>query len=108
MITETVELTAEEAAWLEDSLPLFSRLGFRLEPFGSYTFVVRAVPAVVLRQEPLELLLELVAAGCKGVGSGWPEVGEGRDCGTLAAARWTGSLFNVPTRPSTLVEAHHG
>jgi DNA mismatch repair protein MutL len=67
MITETVELTAEEAAWLEDSLPLFSRLGFRLEPFGSYTFIVRAVPAVVLRQEPLELLLELVAEGCKGV-----------------------------------------
>jgi DNA mismatch repair protein MutL len=73
MITETVELTAEETAWLEDSLPLFSKLGFRLEPFGSYTFVVRAVPAVILRQEPLELLLELVAAGCKGARSLGPE-----------------------------------
>lgn len=73
MITETVELTAEETAWLEDSLPLFSKLGFRLEPFGSSTFVVRAVPAAVLRQEPLELLLELVAAGCKGASSLGPE-----------------------------------
>jgi len=73
MITETVELTAEETAWLEDSLPLFSKLGFRLEPFGSSTFVVRAVPAAALRQEPLELLLELVAAGCKGASSLGPE-----------------------------------
>jgi DNA mismatch repair protein MutL len=73
MITETLELTAEESAWLEDSLFLFSKLGFRLEPFGSYTFVVRAVPAAVLRQEPLELLQELVAAGCKGAGSLGPE-----------------------------------
>jgi DNA mismatch repair protein MutL len=69
MITEPLELTAEESAWLEDSLPLFSKLGFRLEPFGSYTFLVRAVPAAVLSQEPLALLQELVAAGCKGAGS---------------------------------------
>ncbi|MGD8255390.1 MAG: DNA mismatch repair endonuclease MutL [Syntrophobacterales bacterium] len=73
MITETIELTAEESAWLEDSLPLFSKLGFRLEPFGSYTFIVRAIPAAVLRQEPLELLQELVAAGFKGAGSLGPE-----------------------------------
>jgi DNA mismatch repair protein MutL len=73
MITETVELTAEESAWLGDSLPLFSKLGFRLEPFGRSTFVVRGVPAAALRQEPLELLLELVAAGCKGAGSLGPE-----------------------------------
>jgi DNA mismatch repair protein MutL len=73
MITETIELTAEESVWLEDSLPLFSKLGFRLEPFGSYTFIVRAIPAAVLRQEPLELLQELVAAGFKGAGSLGPE-----------------------------------
>jgi DNA mismatch repair protein MutL len=69
MVPETIEVTAEEAAWLEESLPLFTRLGFRLEPFGSTTFVVREVPAVALRQEPLKLLLELVAAGCKGASS---------------------------------------
>ena len=73
MVPETMEVTAEEAAWLEESLPLFNRLGFKLEPFGSATFVVREVPAVVQSQEPLKLLLELVAAGCKGASSPGPE-----------------------------------
>jgi DNA mismatch repair protein MutL len=73
MVPETIEVTAEEAAWLEDSLPLFERLGFRLDPFGSHTFVVRAVPAMALRREPLKLLLDLVATGCKGISSPTPE-----------------------------------
>ncbi len=69
MVPETIEVTGEEAAWLEDSLPIFSRLGFGLEPFGTNTFVVRAVPAVALRQEVQRLLLELVASGCEGARS---------------------------------------
>jgi DNA mismatch repair protein MutL len=66
IVPETIEVTAEEAAWLQHFLPLFSRLGFGLEPFGTNTFVIRAVPAVALRQEPQRLLLELVASGCEG------------------------------------------
>jgi DNA mismatch repair protein MutL len=69
MIPETIEVTGEESAWLKDSLPLFSRLGFALEPFGINTFVLRAVPAAALRQEPQRLLLELVASGCEGARS---------------------------------------
>jgi DNA mismatch repair protein MutL len=69
MVPETLEVTGEEAAWLEDSLAIFSKLGFGLEPFGSNTFVVRAVPAVALRQEVQRLLLELVASGCEGARS---------------------------------------
>ena len=69
IVPETVEVTGEEAAWLEDSLPLFSRLGFGLEPFGTNTFVIRAVPSVALRQEVQRLLLELVASGCEGARS---------------------------------------
>ena len=69
MVPETIEVTGEEAAWLEDSLPMFSRLGFGLEPFGTNTFVVRAVPAVALRKEVQRLLLELVASGCEGARS---------------------------------------
>ncbi|MFP3869287.1 MAG: DNA mismatch repair endonuclease MutL [Syntrophobacteria bacterium] len=64
MVPGTIEFTAEETAWLQDSLTLFSRLGFRLEFFGGRTFMVRAVPAALLRQEPLSLLQDLVAAGC--------------------------------------------
>ena len=74
MVPETVEFTAEEAVWLKESLGLFERLGFRLDPFGSHTFVVRTVPAVVLRREPLGLLLDLVSAGCKGVSDPAAEV----------------------------------
>jgi len=73
MVPETIEVTGEEAAWLQDSLPMFSRLGFGLEPFGTNTFVVRAVPAVALRQEVQRLLLELVASGCEGARSLGPE-----------------------------------
>jgi DNA mismatch repair protein MutL len=69
IVPETIELTGEEAGWLEDSLPLFSKLGFSLEPFGTKTFVIRAVPAVALRQEVQRLLLELVASGCEGARS---------------------------------------
>jgi DNA mismatch repair protein MutL len=74
MVPETVEFTAEEAVWLKESLELFERLGFRLDPFGSHTFVVRTVPAVVLRREPLGLLLDLVSAGCEGASDPAPEV----------------------------------
>jgi DNA mismatch repair protein MutL len=69
IVPETIELSGEEAAWLEDSLPLFSQLGFGLEPFGTNTFVIRAVPAVALRQEVQRLLLELVTSGCEGATS---------------------------------------
>ncbi len=74
MVPETVELTAKEAVWLEESLELFEKLGFRVEPFGSHTFVVRTVPAVALRREPLRLLLDLVSTGCMGVSEPSPEV----------------------------------
>ena len=63
MVPETIEFSAQEADWLEDALPLLVRLGFRLEPFGSHTFVVREVPAVALPEEPLELVRSLVAMG---------------------------------------------
>ena len=66
VVPETIEVTGKEAAWLEDSLPLFSRLGFELEPFGTNTFVVRAVPAVATPQEAQRLLLELVTSRCEG------------------------------------------
>ncbi|UCG12951.1 MAG: DNA mismatch repair endonuclease MutL [Deltaproteobacteria bacterium] len=64
MAPATVEVTAEEAVWLEETLSLFQQLGFSLDPFGDHTLVVRSVPAVALRQEPLVLLREIVATGC--------------------------------------------
>ncbi len=74
MVPETIELRAEEAVWLEESTELFEKLGFRVDPFGSHTFVVRTVPAVALGREPLGMFLDLVIAGCKGGSDPKPEV----------------------------------
>jgi DNA mismatch repair protein MutL len=68
MLPETLELSGAESAWLADALPAFARLGFALDPFGPSTFVVRAIPASALGEEPLALLRDLVAEGCAGVG----------------------------------------
>src|SRR5512139_1575344 len=68
MLPETLELSVAESAWLVEALPRFALLGFVVEPFGPTTFVVRAVPASALRDEPLALLRDLVAEGCTGVG----------------------------------------
>ena len=68
MLPETLELGGAESAWLAEALPAFAQLGFAVEPFGPTTFVVRAVPASALREEPLALLRDLVAEGCAGGG----------------------------------------
>jgi DNA mismatch repair protein MutL len=68
MLPETLELTGAESAWLEESLPVVTRLGFTVEPFGATAFVVRAVPAAAIREEPLALLRDLVAEGSGGTG----------------------------------------
>ena len=68
MLPETLELSGAESAWLAETLPAFAQLGFALDPFGPTTFVVRAIPASALREEPLALLRDLVAEGCAGVG----------------------------------------
>jgi DNA mismatch repair protein MutL len=68
MLPETVELSGAESAWLAEALPRFALLGFVVEPFGPNTFVVRAVPASALREEPLALLRALVAEGCAAAG----------------------------------------
>ena len=67
MLPETLELNGAESAWLAESLPAFAKLGFALDPFGPTTFVLRAIPASALREEPLALLRDLVAEGCAGV-----------------------------------------
>ena len=68
MLPETLELPGAESAWLEESLAVVARLGFTVEPFGPTAFVVRAVPAAAIREEPLALLRDLVAEGSGGMG----------------------------------------
>jgi DNA mismatch repair protein MutL len=57
-----VELSPEAAARLEESLPALESLGFQVEPFGGTTLLVRAVPALVARENPREVLEDVAAA----------------------------------------------
>ena len=60
MFPLTLELAADEHAWLLAELGEFSRLGFRIEPFGGTTVRVRAIPAIAGGSEPEELIRELL------------------------------------------------
>jgi DNA mismatch repair protein MutL len=57
-----VELVPEAAALLEQRLEVLESLGFRVEPFGGTTFLVRALPAIVAQDNPREVLEDAAAA----------------------------------------------
>jgi DNA mismatch repair protein MutL len=56
----TVELPSASARLLSDQLPLLGRLGFEVETFGPYTFLVRSVPALLAGSDPAAALRVLV------------------------------------------------
>jgi DNA mismatch repair protein MutL len=56
----TVELPSSSARLLFDQLPILSRLGFEVEPFGPDTFIIRAVPTILLGMDPSSALRVLV------------------------------------------------
>ena len=56
----TVELPAGSARLLAEQLPLLAGLGFQVEPFGPNTFLVRAVPGLLINSNPEAALRSLV------------------------------------------------
>ncbi|MBL6982697.1 MAG: DNA mismatch repair endonuclease MutL [Anaerolineales bacterium] len=48
----TVELPLASADLLEEQIPVLSKLGFQVEPFGRGTFLVRAIPALLAGMDP--------------------------------------------------------
>jgi len=56
-----VTLPAESANLLADQHDLLRALGFEIEPFGSNTFLVRSVPALMLQDDIAAALREIVA-----------------------------------------------
>ena len=71
-----VRLGSEDAALLEENLPLLEELGFEIEPFGELEFVVRAVPADMDSADAAAALEEI--CGKLRFGRG-PAAGEARD-----------------------------
>jgi DNA mismatch repair protein MutL len=67
LLPETVELSARDATFLRQQLPVLTRLGVGLSEFGERTFLLDALPPFVKVPEPrrfvLQILDELKATG---------------------------------------------
>src|SRR5579883_3209054 len=67
LLPETVELSARDAHFLREQLPVLSRLGVGLSEFGERTFLLDALPPFVKASEPrrfvVQIIDELKAAG---------------------------------------------
>ena len=70
LFPQTVELPPGGVETLERERTLFERLGFRFEPFGGSTVMVREVPAVLGREARPATLEDLVARAMEGDRSG--------------------------------------
>jgi DNA mismatch repair protein MutL len=56
----TVELASASARLLDEQLPILNRLGFKVEAFGSNTYLVRAIPTLLAGSNPAAALRVLV------------------------------------------------
>ncbi|MEM7798055.1 MAG: DNA mismatch repair endonuclease MutL [Chloroflexota bacterium] len=56
-----LHLSPDQAALLDEQMPLLASLGFQIEPFGPQAFMIRSVPAVVAHQDPTRVLNDIVA-----------------------------------------------
>ena len=56
----TLELTRQEAMYLEDNLELWKNLGFDIEEFGSDTFIIRSIPLVTKETNLVELVRDII------------------------------------------------
>jgi DNA mismatch repair protein MutL len=56
----TVQLTPSQATMLETQLDRLAGLGFQIEPFGPNTFMIRAIPALLSRTDPVKAVLSVV------------------------------------------------
>jgi len=67
LLPDTIELSARDAQFLREQLPLFNRLGVGLSEFGERTYLLDALPPFApagnARQFVLDILDELKAAG---------------------------------------------
>ena len=57
---ETLDLNGAQAAWLQEHSAALERFGFRLEPFGGRTWLLRAVPRSVAARGRARALGELI------------------------------------------------
>ena len=68
LVPETIELTAGEAAIIEEHLDLLQSLGFVIEPFGGKTWALRTVPAILGSRDLSETVRSLITSLEQGAG----------------------------------------
>ncbi len=77
LVPETLELKAGEADLLTDILPDLEALGLVIEPFGGTTFVVKAVPGLLAKNQVTSLVQgiaeTLMESGDTGIKEQWLE-----------------------------------
>ena len=59
---QPLEIPAADAAALEGMLPALQRIGIEVEPFGGGTVRVRAVPALLVRMDPADILRTVIGS----------------------------------------------
>ncbi|MBC8170535.1 MAG: DNA mismatch repair endonuclease MutL, partial [Anaerolineae bacterium] len=57
---QTIDFNPTEARLIEENLSLLHGLGFTLEPFGTNTFLIRSVPAMLSTQDPVEVIAGII------------------------------------------------
>jgi DNA mismatch repair protein MutL len=60
LIPESFEVTAAQAATIQNNAQIFERLGIELEPFGPRQFAIQSFPAVLAKARPTELVKDLI------------------------------------------------
>ena len=60
MSSTAVHLAPSQATLLEENLEVLARLGFHIEPFGPNAFMIRAVPSLLVKQDPAQAVLDVV------------------------------------------------
>ena len=56
----SVELTPSHATTLQENLEAIAAYGFKLEPFGERTYLLRAVPSILTPDEPGKALIDIL------------------------------------------------
>jgi len=57
---ESVQFSPDQAEILENQIEIISNLGFQVEKFGKNTFLLRSIPAILSKFEPVETLRIIV------------------------------------------------
>lgn len=57
---QTIDFAVAEARLIEEHQEVLARAGFLLEPFGTNTFLIRSIPAMLSKHDPVEVVAGIV------------------------------------------------